>query len=324
MSDTPTPRTHWTDIPMVGIAAVGLSTIFFGCVPFFARSLTEAGIAPPAIAFCRYLFPAIAFLPFLKVRGEQGRASLWGYFSGLTVGLGWVGYVKSLTLMPVSAAGVLYMTYPLFTLVVGWLLFADRPSLRAATGGGLILLAAALAAGGVKAGATAGQTIAPVAILFALAAPVAFGLSINVLARKLHVLPPVSRMGIFAIGAATGLVPLILTYPRAAVVPSTPDQWALALALGTFSALIPQLLYSVFVPKIGGAKAAALGSIELPTMFAVGWFAFGELIGPREFLAGALVLTAILITPSRRRLPSVTATLAAPAPRKRSWFRGWR
>jgi drug/metabolite transporter (DMT)-like permease len=157
------------------------------------------------------------------------------------------------------------------------------------------------------------------AILFALSAPLAFGISINVLARKLHVLPPVSRMGILAIGSATGLVPLILTYPVESVLPATAEQWMLALALGTFSALIPQLLYTVFVPKIGGAKAAALGSIELPTMFAVGWFAFGEGLGLPEILAGALVLTAILITPTRRPLPSVTASLAAPPPRRR-WF----
>ena len=146
MSDAPAPQGSWTDIPLVGILAVAVSTVFFGMVPYFARSLTEAGIAPPAIAFFRYLFPAIAFLPFLKLRGEQGRASLWGYFSGLIVGLGWVGYVKALSLMPVSAAGVLYMTYPLFTLLIGWLVFSDRPGLRSAAGGGMILLAAALAA----------------------------------------------------------------------------------------------------------------------------------------------------------------------------------
>src|SRR5690606_32647131 len=117
-----------------------------GLVPYFARSLTEAGIAPPAVAFFRYMFPAVAFLPFLRLRGAMGRASLWGYCAGFCVGLGWVGYVRALDLMPVSAAGVLYMTYPLFTLVIGWALFADRPPGRAVLGGAMILVAAALAA----------------------------------------------------------------------------------------------------------------------------------------------------------------------------------
>jgi drug/metabolite transporter (DMT)-like permease len=128
-------------------------------------------------------------------------------------------------------------------------------------------------------------------------------------------------MGIFALGSATGLVPLILTYPTAEVIPATTGQWFLVVALGVCSALVPQLLYTTFVPKIGGAKSAALGSIELPTMFAVGYFAFGEALGLPEIAAGALVLTAILMTPSRRPLPSLTANLAARDPRRRRWFR---
>jgi len=316
MTDAPATGDKWIDIPLVGVVGVGISAIFFGLVPFFARSLTEAGIAPPAIAFSRYVFSAVVFLPFLRLRGEKGRASLWGYASGFTVGLGWVGYVTALSMMPVAAAGVLYMTYPMFTLLFGWFLFRDRPGLMPLAGGALILLAALLAADPMGADAR----ITPRGVALALAAPLAFGLSINVLARKLHVLQPVSRMGIFALGSATGLVPLILTYPKAEVLPASPDLWLLMGALGVCSALVPQLLYSTFVPRIGGAKSAALGSIELPTMFAVGYLAFGERLGPREIAAGALVLVAILMTPSRRPLPSVTATLAAPAPRRRRWF----
>jgi drug/metabolite transporter (DMT)-like permease len=152
------------------------------------------------------------------------------------------------------------------------------------------------------------RSLTEAAILLALAAPLSFGLSINVLARKLASLTPLGRMSIFALGASTGLLPLIATYPRAAVLPATPDQWLLALALGVVSALLPQLIYTIFVPKIGGAKAASLGSIELPTMFAIGWIAFGEAIGWREAVAGTLVLTAILRTPTRRPPASVTAT----------------
>ena len=317
MSDAPAPGGGWIDIPLVGAVGVGISAIFFGLIPYFARSLIEAGIAPPAIAFSRYIFSAVVFLPFLRLTGEQGRASLWGYASGFTVGLGWVGYVNALSMMPVAAAGVLYMTYPMFTLLFGWFLFRDRPGLRSLAGGALILFAALLAADPTGADAR----ITPMGVALALAAPLAFGLSINVLARKLHVLPPVSRMGIFALGSATGLVPLILTYPKAEVIPATTDQWLLVVALGVCSALVPQLLYTTFVPKIGGAKSAALGSIELPTMFAVGYFAFGEALGLPEIAAGVLVLTAILMTPSRRPLPSLTANLAALDPRRQRWFR---
>lgn len=282
------------DMVLLGTILVGISAVFFGLVPYFARSLIEAGIAPPAIAFYRYMFAAVAFLPFLRLRGVAGRASLWGYCSGFAVGLGWVGYVKALAVLPVAVSGVLYMTYPLFTLLIGWLLFRGPLSPSALLGAALILGAAGLA---TQAGGAGGQiTLAAVAL--ALAAPLGFGFSINVLARKLRALRPLSRMAIFALGSATGLVPLILTYPVEQVIPADPSHWLLALALGTVSALLPQLIYTTFVPKIGSARAAALGAIELPTMFAVGWIAFGETVGFREGAAGVMVLAAILLTPA--------------------------
>jgi len=295
------------DQAWLGTAVVALCSVCFGLVPFFARSLTEAGIAAPAIAFFRYLFPAVAFLPFLRLRGAEGRASLWGYVSGFCVGLGWLGYVLALDRMPVSTAGVLYMTYPMFTLVFAWAFFADRPAPRAMAGGVLILIAAVLA----SRPSTAGQPLTAVSILLGLAAPLSFGLAINVTANKLAILPPLSRVAVFALGSATGLVPLIATYPVAEVLPADGAQWALVVGLAVLTALLPQLLYTTFVPKIGGAKAAALGSIELPTMFAVGWLAFAEPLGPREAAAGALVLTAILMTPARRRPPASQPGTAA-------------
>lgn len=289
------------DEVLLGTLLVGFSSVCFGLVPFFARSLTSAGLAPPAIAFFRYMFAAVAFLPFLRFRGPAGKASAWGYLSGFCVGLGWVGYVKSLALLPVAVAGVLYMTYPMFTLVVGWALFRERPALRSLIASALIILAAIIAAHAD--GADSQRIITPIAILLALAAPLAFGLSINVLSHKLLPLAPLSRMAIFALGSATGLVPLILTYPTSAVLPATSGQWQLVIMLGLFSALLPQLIYNTFVPKIGGARAAALGAIELPTMFAVGWIAFGEQVGLNAALAGFLVLTAILLTPASPAQP---------------------
>ena len=124
---------------------VALSSVGFDLVPFFARSLTDAGIAAPAIALFRYMFPALAFLPFLRFGGREGRATLWGYGSGFVTGLGWIGYVKSLEMMPVSVAGVLYITYPLFTLLVAWAVFGEKPIGRAVLGSLLIVVAATLA-----------------------------------------------------------------------------------------------------------------------------------------------------------------------------------
>lgn len=292
---------------LTGTLMVGFSAVLFGLIPFFARNLLEAGLAPPAIAFYRYMISAVALLPFLRLRGTAGRASLWAYGAGFCVGLGWVGYVIALGKLPVAVAGVLYMTYPLFTLLIGWAMFALRPSPRAMLGAAMILAAAALAA---RAGT--GGAVTPAAVVLALAAPLAFGLSINVLSERLGALRPFSRMSAFALGSSTGLVPLILTYPAAQVIPAEPRVWLEVAGLGLFAALVPQFIYTTYVPRIGGARSAALGAIELPTMFLVGYLAFGESVDLRAALAGALVLTAIVLTPTRPRPAQPAATPERP------------
>ena len=208
--------------------------------------------------------------------------------------------------MSVPTAAVLYMTYPLFTLIIGWLFFQDRPTPRAIFGSVLILAAALLATSQAAPAGTATVALTGFALFCGLTAPVSFGLAINVLARRLTALSPLSRMAAFTGGSVIGLLPLILTYPASAVFPADSAQWLLVLALGLGSALIPQLLYNAFVPRIGAPSAAALGSIELPTMFAIGWIALGDSPGPREIAAGVLVLTAILLTPAQNPIPQKT------------------
>jgi drug/metabolite transporter (DMT)-like permease len=90
-----------------------------------------------------------------------------------------------------------------------------------------------------------------------------------------------------------------VTLPLDAVLPSDAGEWGLVPGLSVLIALIPQLLYTTWVPRIGAAKAGAMGAIGLPTMFAVGWLAMGDPVGLREALAGALVMLAILLTPAK-------------------------
>jgi drug/metabolite transporter (DMT)-like permease len=81
------------------------------------------------------------------------------------------------------------------------------------------------------------------------------------------------------------------------------------IALG--SALIPQLLYTVAAPVIGTARTAVAGSVELPTMFLVGWFAFAEPVGRgAQWLACGIVIAAIALTPGK-----AIRSVAIPIPR---------
>lgn len=300
-----------TDQFVFGLAMIMLSAVFFGLVPFFARSLTEAGVAPPAVAFFRYLISPLLFFRFLVLRGPNASATYWAIASGLLLGTGWVGYVHALAMMPVSTAGILYMTYPIFTLLISWLLFADRPTLRMSVAAGLILLAAIIAA------APSGDADIPVLAIFsALLAPFAFGIGINILTHKLVVLPPISRMVAGPLGSAIVLLPLMATYPVEAILPSDPSVWLLLIGIGVITATLPQFIYVTFAPKIGASATGVAGAVELPTMFLVGYMAFGEAVTFAQFLAGGLVLAAITLS-GAKRVRNIATTVAVPRARKK-------
>lgn len=284
--------------------AVVAASVGFGLVPYFARSLTAEGMAPHAIAFYRYAFAAIVLLPFVWRARDQWNPLLWGFAAGMAMGVGWVGYVRAVEVVPVSTAGVLYMTYPVFTLLIAWLMFGDVPKRRAVLASLMIVVAALLA--------TSPDVISAdqmPALMLSLAAPLGFAFGINVLVHKLAVLTPVLRIACASLGSVFGLLPLMAATPVAGLFPVTASGWWLVAGIAFGSALVPQLLYTVAAPVIGTARTAIAGSFELPTMFLVGWIAFAEPVGPAQWLACAIVISAIALTPGKS-IRSVVANVA--------------
>ena len=75
--------------------------------------------------------------------------------------------------------------------------------------------------------------------------------------------------------------------------------WSLLIGLSLVSALIPMTLYACAAPRIGAPRAAVTGAIELPTMLLIGVL-IGETLGASMLVAGALICTAVVITPATR------------------------
>ena len=118
-------------------AGVIFASICFGVVPYFSRGLSDQGIAPQAIAFFRYVITAVVLLPVLFGNLAAWRELLWGMAAGAAMGLGWSGYAAALKVAPASTVGVLYMTYPVFTVLISWLIFKDRITRRALIAAGM-------------------------------------------------------------------------------------------------------------------------------------------------------------------------------------------
>ncbi|WP_170415457.1 DMT family transporter [Ruegeria atlantica] len=274
-------------LPMLGVL---FASVCFGLVPYFSRALTEQGIAPYAVAFYRYIVAAILLLPVLISHRKAWRVIVWGLSAGAVMGLGWIGYVTALETLPASTVGVLYMTYPVFTLVISWAVFADAPTQRSVFASCLIVVAAIIAGSP----ASASKEHIPT-LLIALAAPFGFGFGICVLVHRLSRIAPLARIASVSLGSIVGLAPLMLSAEMNEIFPQDRANWLLIVGIGVVTALVPQLIYTVCSPLIGASQTAIVGSIELPTMFAVGFFAFGEAITAPQAIACAFVLSAIAI-----------------------------
>ncbi len=274
--------------------AVMFACISFGTVPYFAKSLTDAGLSSSAIAFYRYVLSAIIFAPFLFKDRSNFPIAYWGFFSGIVVGITWIGYVIAIETIPVSTAGVIYMAYPVFTLFIGWIFFKNLLGWRSIVAAFSILVAAIIA---TAPAAITGDDWP--ALLMLLATPLGFGFGINILTTKLVEIPPIARPGSFCLGAIVGLLPMLWLVDDGAVLPPTSEAWLLIAGIGLLTAVIPQIIYTYFAPKIGAAKTAMVGSVELPTMFLVGALAFGEKLTWYQLTAGIIVVMAIALTPAR-------------------------
>ncbi len=299
-----------TPIPYAfAVVGVLFASICFGLVPYFSRSLTEQGVAPYAVAFYRYIVAALLLLPVLIVHRKEWREITWGLSAGAVMGLGWIGYVTALEKLPASTVGVLYMTYPVFTLVIAWAVFCDAPTRRAVLAAGLIVVAAVIAGSPASVAAEHLPTL-----LLSLAAPFGFGFGICVLVHKLSRITPLARIASVSLGSVLGLAPLILGAEVRELLPREQSDWLFIVGIGLVTAFVPQLIYTICSPVIGASQTAVVGSIELPTMFAVGYLAFGEAISLPQALACALVLGAIAITRSRKT--RTVSTVLAKSPKR--------
>ncbi|TVQ52056.1 MAG: DMT family transporter [Rhodobacteraceae bacterium] len=273
--------------------ALALAAVCFGLVPLFARELQAAGLASPVIAFYRYAFTALALAPLFPLAREKRREAAMAFGAGLIAGVGWIGYLEALKVAPVAAAGVVYMSYPVFAVLLAWGLAGQRPTKRAAASGVLVLAAAAAVAPASSGGAALG-------LLLALPAPFGFALAIVVISALVRRLSTLERMAAALSGSALGLMPLALSGGLGAMAPADPQVWALIFGAALATAFLPQWIYTKAAPMVGPARTAAAGAMELPVMIAVGALAFGEAAGPREALAAALVGAAILLAPAVR------------------------
>lgn len=277
--------------PAIATVMIVMSVIGFALVPLFGKAMNNAGFAPLAIAFYRYALAALFLLPAMRLTSEKRVATFWAMGVGFSMALGWIAYFEALKNVPVATMGVIYMTYPLFTLLIATLWLRQVLSLKSIFAGLLIVIAAFIALSPTEVGTDSFQ-----ALLFSFLNPLTLGLSVVIIADKLNELSPLEKTCLIASGGALGLLPLLLSLESSMLIPSDLADWMLILGISILTLLLPSFFYVIAIPIVGSARSAIVGGIELPMVFVIGWLAFGEQITLPQLVAGALVISAIWMT----------------------------
>lgn len=285
--------------PLLATGLIAFASLCFGMVPLFARPLLDAGLSTEAIAlyrFCLALPLALAFLPW---RRSALRPAIALAGAGLAGGLGWTTYLNAIDTVPVASAGVFYMSYPLFVVILARFLVGQDITPRALGGAALILGGALI----VNAPGTipAGQLVI---LLSSLPAPVGFALIVVLIATAGRNLSIMERWSAISVGHVAGLLPAALLSDSGTLLPATAEGWAWIGGIALVTATLPQILYTLAARSVSVSRTSAAGAAELPTMMVIGLIAFGEPLGLNEIFGALLIIAAILVTPAVSATPA--------------------
>jgi drug/metabolite transporter (DMT)-like permease len=284
---------------MLGIVMVLLAATGFGLLPLLSRHVYAAGITPDVATFYRFGVPAAVFAPFLTRLRHRPREAAIAVATGLFTGVAVLGYFRALSEMPVANAALIFFTFPLFAVAIGYLGFGLRPDRRSLLGAVLVVIACALFVN------PSDFSARPLIMAHAFMAPVAYATLILVIS---YVLANLDRMallaGIYA-GTALSSGVNVLVHAPSRLLPSSLDGQLAALGLVTIGGILPQLALTFGAPATGPTRTSVLAAFELVVALACGWLVIGEPARPTELASAALILTAVVLAALARPVRSV-------------------
>jgi len=272
--------------PRHGFLLVLLAACGFGLTPLFSRLLFAEGFNPEMAMLSRFVLPAVLLVGFLPSAFRQPGRAMLAMGSGIFMGLGVIAYFQAVAVLPVALATLIYFSYPLFTALLGRLVFGLPLSRADALGCGAVLIASVLMLG-APGELSAAQSRA---LWLAFLAPLAFAVLILVNAQCLNTMATLPRYAAGIWGAF--LVALVVNTwitPAPVGLPGSPVGWLALLGMGILASMLPQLLFTVGAPMAGPNRTALAGSAELLLGLLTGWLLLAEAVEPAQLLGGLLI-----------------------------------
>ncbi|WP_290698230.1 DMT family transporter [Amphritea sp.] len=267
-----------------------MAAFFYGLNPFFAQLLFKEGFGAEMVSLYRFILPALFFAFFLHTPQanwpEAFRTLLLGVASGVSI----FGYFHALETLPAATAILIYYTYPVFSVLIGWIFFSRVPSQNALISAALVAIAASL---------TVRPETLPAGALLSVGAcflaPLVVATQVQYLSNPKRYIHTTNRMAWITIGHIIVLLPLAIWIAPAQVLPVSLTGLLSVLGIALVAAAIPQVLFMLGAPRSCADKNALAGSLELVVALLTGAVLLGESIDRLEVTAMVLIVLALFI-----------------------------
>jgi len=273
------------------VAALFAGAIVWGLIWYPYRLIEAAGISGALATALTYAVALVLGLVLFPGKLRSARVDGWLVAIALSSAGCNLGYVLGMLHGEVMRVLLLFYLAPLWTVLLARLLLHERLTRAGMTLVGLSLAGAAVMLWRPELGApwpaAPGEWIGLAAgFLFALA---------NVLIRRAHHYTiELKSMAVFVGVVVVGLGYVALAEP--VVVPAVGlDVWVLVGILGIVL-LVINLVVQYGLTRIAAGRAIVILLSELAVAAVAAWWLAGETMGPHEWLGGALIVAASLIS----------------------------
>lgn len=277
----------------IGRAQAIVSAIGFGAIATFAKFAYSEGIDSLMLLALRFLVAAAAlwayFLIFDRAAIRIGRKEL-----ATTAALGIAGYgvfsnltFKAFEMMPASVTGLLFFSYPVFVMLIDWIVTRERPESQLAFGAAMILCGVTVGVFGTLAGGlTAG-------VLFAVGGSAWYAAYVAASRRLMRNVKPktvalyvttFAAFGFWLMGGP-GLPQVQMLTVKAIVV---------VLAIGLVSTVMALLCFFSSLEKLGAAETSQISTFELIVSLSLASVFLGEHVGIPLMAGAAFILVGIV------------------------------
>lgn len=220
-------------------------------------------------------------------KNQKWQVCLVGIFPGL-VG---IFYYQCVQLVPASIAIILLMQYLWISIIIDFLFFKNTPNQLQLLAIILIIGGSCLAAGLSDQGVIVNNLKG---YLFGLLAAITYSLFI-ITSGKVGLQLPTLQKGALMITGACAIT--FMLFPPAFLVQFSLDNklYQFGILLALFGTILPPLLFSIGMPKIGIPLSAILSAAELPVAVLSSYFYLHETVNFMQWLGVIIIIVAIIL-----------------------------